>query len=572
MKLPPQIPPPPQIELDPSGLLKEVLVFSTPVIETELRGKALIAEPTLNKSTAFSDEERQQLGLVGLLPDSVESLAEQLRRVHIQFDQMYSDMERHVFLRSLQDTNEVLFHAFVAQNLRATLPIVYTPTVGKATQQFSRIYRRTQGLFLSYRNRDSIEEQINAVEEDISVIVATDAERILGLGDQGVGGIAIPNGKLSLYSAFGGISPQNTLGVMLDVGTNNESLLSSPEYLGYRSRRIEGHDYDEFMARFVAAVKNRWPNVLLQWEDFASKNSSRLLARHRDEILSFNDDIEGTAAVALATIWSAVRSLNRRLQDEVFCIVGAGSAGSGITRILCQALEAIGVPEAIKNVYLVDRVGLVHQERDDLLPFQRPLAHPDSSLDGLPLEEIIKKAGATVLVGATGSPGLFTESVVRPMLNNTDRPIVLPLSNPTHRVEATPQQVLQYTDGKAVIATGSPFNPIEFNGTRHIFSQANNVYIFPGLGLGCVAVKASRIIPEMFMEAAKAVFNAENSDVRDGVLPPLDEVPSVSRRIARAIGRVARDNGLCEPLTDEQIDQRISDTFWIPNYPTIVPA
>lgn len=545
------------------------------VVQTELRGRALLADPGLNKGTAFTDEERDTFGLVGLLPDSVETLDEQLVRIFGEFDRMHDDLERHVYLRALQDHNEVLFYRFIRANLQATLPIVYTPTVGLATQQFSRIYRRSQGLFLSYRNRDSIGEQLAAADQDVDVIVVTDGERILGLGDQGVGGIAIPNGKLALYSAFGGIDPTRTLPIVLDVGTNNAERLADPEYLGWRHERITGSEYDDFVEEFIQGLETHFPHVLLQWEDFAQHNATRLVHRYRDRLLSFNDDIEGTAAVALAAIWSGVQGTGRAIEDQAFCIVGAGSAGTGIARMLMTALADAGVKDPLRQIFLVDRDGLLHDRRDSLRPHQIDLVQRYEDVpwsEGDPsLAEIVAASQATVLVGVSGQPNLFTEAVITSMLAATDQPIVMPMSNPTSKVEATPADVLRWTDGKAVVATGSPFDDVEHEGVSHRISQANNVYVFPGLGLGAIAVSASKITPTMLMTAAKTVFAAEGGGVADGVLPPLDVVPEMSRRVAVAVGRCARDEGLTLPLTDADIEELVTARAWEPQYSRLVP-
>jgi len=543
----------------------------TRVVSTALRGRALLADPGFNKGTAFTDAERSDYGLVGLLPDSVETIEQQLVRTNAEFERLHDDIERHVYLRALQDHNETLFYRFIRTNLRQTLPIVYTPTVGTATQQFSRIYRRSQGLFLSYRNRATMDEQFAAIEGDVDVVVVTDGERILGLGDQGVGGIAIPNGKLALYSAFGGIDPTRTLPIVLDVGTNNEERLNDPEYLGWRNPRITGDDYDSFVELFVDALTRRFPGVLLQWEDFAQHNATRLMHRYRDEVLSFNDDIEGTAAVALAAIWSAVAGTGRAIEDQSFCIVGAGSAGTGIARMLTTALADAGVEHPLEHIYLVDRDGLIHDARDDLRPHQIDLAHPHDRVpwsDADPtLAETVAACKATVLVGVSGQSGLFTEQVITAMLDATDRPIIMPMSNPTSKVEATPADILAWTDGKAIVATGSPFDDVEHNGVTHRISQANNVYVFPGVGLGAIAVGASKVTPKMLMIAARAVFASEDGGVSDGVLPPLEQVPQLSHRIAAAVGRCARDQGLTEAMSDDEIDERIAATAWEPDYP-----
>ena len=545
-------------------------------VESSLRGRQLLNDPSLNKGTAFDDDERSSLGLVGLLPDAVEELSDQLVRTKSEFDKLHDDLERHIFLRQLQDHNEVLFFSFVQANLEETLPIVYTPTVGLATQKFSRIFRRSHGLFLSYRSRETMQQQIDAIERDISVIVVTDGERILGLGDQGVGGMGIPNGKLSLYTAFGGIDPATTLPVILDVGTNNQELLDDEWYLGYRANRITGSEYDDFVEQFVSLVKKRWPQVLLQWEDFAQQNANRILARYQDEILSFNDDIQGTAAVALAAIWAAVKKSGQTMAQQRFVIVGAGSAGTGIGKMIRDALIDEGVQQPLEHLYLVDRTGIVHDGRSDLADHQIELAHPESHLESWngaaenpTLEQIVRGTGATVLLGVSGQPGLFTEEAVRAMTNNTHAPIVMPMSNPTSRAEATPANVIKWTDGAAIVATGSPFDPVTHNGVVHHISQANNVYVFPGVGLGTVATKTTKVSKAMLMAAAKAVASPD-AGPESPVLPALEEVPEVSVRIARAVAQVARDEGLTDVKTDDEIEANIEATRWMPVYPKIV--
>lgn len=543
-----------------------------------MRGRALLAEPLLNKGTAFNDDERRALGLEGLLPDSIESIDEQLVRTQAEFERMHDDLERHVYLRSLQDHNEVLFYRFIGSQLEATLPIVYTPTVGLATQQFSRIFRRSRGLVLSYRNRERMAEQFASIESDVDVVVVTDGERILGLGDQGAGGMAIPIGKLSLYTAFGGIDPSRTLPIMLDVGTNNPDRLADPEYLGWRNERISGVDYDSFVDQFVSELTARFPNVLLQWEDFAQQNASRLLDHYRPKLLTFNDDIQGTAAVALAAIWGALRSTGRNLAEQRFCIAGAGSAGTGIAAMLKVALEDAGVARPLEQIFMLDSKGLIHDGRDNLKPHQTPLAHPFAAVaewasgERPPgLETVVAESGATVLVGVTGRPGMFTSEIVASMLKSTDQPVVMPLSNPTSQAEATPAELIDWTNGQAIIATGSPFAPVAHNGVTHHFSQANNVYVFPGLGLGAVAVGASQVSDRMLMIAAQMVSAADDpGPVTEGVLPSIERVSEVSSAIAIEVAKSARDEGLAPDLTDDEIADRVASLRWSPRYQPLV--
>lgn len=549
-------------------------------VGTALRGRALLAEPRLNKGTAFTAAERDELQLSGLLPPAVETIEQQLDRTLREFNRLHDDLERHVYLRQLQDHNEVLFVRFIRENLNEAMPIVYTPTVGLATQWFSRIYRRSQGLFLSYPDLGQLRQHLDRVDDDIAVVVATDAERILGLGDQGIGGIAIPNGKLALYSALGGIDPALTLPVVLDVGTNNTELLNDPCYLGWRHERITGPAYDSFVEEFVSALKSRFPNVLLQWEDFASHNATRLMLAYRDRIASFNDDIEGTAAVALAAIWAALKGDQRSLRQEQICIVGAGSAGTGIARILAEALKRESVANPRHQITLVDRDGVLHDRRQNLEAHQIDLARPVSSLppgltSALPLEELVGGIGATVLVGVSGQANLFTQPVIKAMTEATGRrPVIMPLSNPTSKAEARPDNIIEWSQGRALVATGSPFTPVSYRGKRITISQANNAYIFPGLGLGAIASGAKKITSAMFMAAAEAVFagapKTTARDLDDGVLPPLTDVPRLSKRIAASVARTACDIGLAEPMTDKEIFERIEELSWAPDYPNIV--
>lgn len=559
---------------------RSVHVHPNRTVGTSLRGRALLAEPRLNKSTAFSDAERSDLEIGGLLPNRVETLDDQLARTAVEFDRLHDDLERHVYLRALQDHNEVLFYRFVRDHLTSTLPIVYTPTVGLATQQFSRIYRHPRGLFLSYPQRDRMAAQLDSIDGDVDVVVVTDGERVLGLGDQGAGGMAIPIGKLSLYSAFGGIDPARTLPIMLDVGTNNDDLLSDACYLGWRGPRVAEADYSSFVERFVTLLDKRFPGVLLQWEDFAQRHATRLLHSYRHRILSFNDDIQGTAAVALAAIWAAVRSRGASLAEQRFCIAGAGSAGTGIAAMIRDALITDGVSEPLRQLFLLDSKGLIHDRRSDLKPHQVDLAHPFGAVSGWAgadrpddLATVVSEGQATVLIGVSGQPGTFTEPIVASMIAATERPIIMPLSNPTSRAEATPADLLAWTDGRAIVATGSPFDDVVHAGVTHRVSQSNNVYVFPGLGLGAVAVGATAISDRMLVTASSTVTDAcGDLSPNSGILPPLEEVSSVSGRIAFEVARVAVEEGLAAEMSDADIDQQIAAYRWSPTYPTVVPA
>ncbi|MGI9598775.1 MAG: NAD-dependent malic enzyme, partial [Acidimicrobiales bacterium] len=497
-------------------------------------------------------------------------------RTAVEFDRLHDDLERHIYLRALQDYNEVLFYRFVQDNLTTTLPIVYTPTVGVATEQFSRIYRRPRGLFLSYPDRDRMASQLDTIGGEVDVVVVTDGERVLGLGDQGVGGMAIPIGKLSLYSAFGGIDPTRTLPIMLDVGTNNHDLLGDEWYLGWRHERVGDAEYGSFVEQFVTSLDDRFGGVLLQWEDFAQRHATTLLYAYRDRILSFNDDIQGTAAVALAAIWAGIRSTGRSLAEQRFCIAGAGSAGTGIASMIRDALIAEGVQDPLGRLFLLDSKGLIHDRRSDLKPHQVGLAHPLANVCGWAnperpddLATVVARSGATVLIGVSGQPNTFTEAMVGSMLSAAERPIIMPLSNPTSRAEATPADLLAWSDGRAIVATGSPFDDVVHAGITHHISQSNNVYIFPGLGLGAVAVGATAISDRMLMTAASMVTDACGFDPNDGILPTLDLVPAVSTRIASAVARVAVEDGLAADMSGAEIDLRITSRRWEPTYPTV---
>ena len=554
----------------------------TQSITVTSRGFDLLNNPELNKGTAFTDAERQSLLIEGLLPAAVESIDEQLVRQRHKFDQLHTDMERHIYLRALQDTNEVLFYRFLCAHLEEMMPIVYTPTVGAACEQFSHIYRRPHGVFISYGDRGNMAAQFDAITERIDVIVVTDGQRILGLGDQGVGGMGIPIGKLSLYTAAGGINPLRTLPVVLDVGTNNTDRLNDPLYLGERHERITGDDYGSFVDEFVETVIARFPGVLLQWEDFAGVNAAPLLDRYRHRLLSFNDDIQGTAAVALGAIESAVAAAGSTIDKQRVCIVGAGSAGTGFAEMVRDAMATAGVDDPASHLFLIDREGLLHDRRDDLSAYQQPFAQRWDAIAGWanpdgpsPLADVVAGGRPTVMIGVSGVGGLFTEDIIRTMAADCERPIIMPMSNPTSKAEAVPADLLAWTDGRALVATGSPFDPVEFDDRTVTISQANNVYVFPGLGLGAIVAKATTITDSMFVAAAEALAGigdiaATAPDPDAGLLPPIDEVGAVSRRVAAAVARAACDEGVAPALDDDEIAERIDDYWWSPRYPAIV--
>lgn len=541
-------------------------------------GSSLLETPLLNKGSAFSITERHNFNLTGLIPPMVETIQEQSERAYKQFSSFESAMDQHIYLRNIQDTNETLFYRLVGDHLEEMMPIIYTPTVGAACQQFSDIYRRARGLFISYPERENIDDILyNVNKQNVKVIVVTDGERILGLGDQGIGGMGIPIGKLSLYTACGGISPANCLPIVLDVGTNNEQRLKDPMYMGWRSPRIAQDQYDEFLDLFINAVKNRWPNVLLQFEDFAQQNAMPLLSRYKEQLCCFNDDIQGTAAVTLGSLMAACKAAKSKLSDQTVTFLGAGSAGCGIAEQIIAQMKAEGLSDrqARDRVFMVDRFGVLTDKMPNLLSFQQPLVqsqtlreewHIDSEV--ISLLEVMKNAHPSILIGVSGQPGLFTEEVIKTMAEHCDRPIVFPLSNPTSRVEATPQDIVRWTDGRALVATGSPFPPVNHNGELMVIPQCNNSYIFPGIGLGVIAVGATRVTNAMLMASSRAL--AECSPLgRDGtgpLLPGLADIHEVSRHIAFWVGKTAQLQGVALQTTDEELRRRIDANFWLPEY------
>lgn len=545
------------------------------------RGRALINDRYHNKGTAFSADERVRYALDGLLPPAVQTLEVQLQRVREEYDDCRNDLERHFYLRGLQEWNSVLYYRFVVEFLEELLPIVYTPTVGLACQRWSDTYRHEHGLYVSWPDRHRAADLLGCVvgDREIDVIVVTDGERVLGLGDLGVGGMGISIGKLALYTAAGGLDPARTLPVVLDAGTDNEALLSNPLYLGWRSQRVRGEGYDELVDAFVAAVLERFPRVLLQWEDFALRDAARLLERHRDRVCSFNDDIQGTAAVTTAAILSGLHATGVPVADLRVVIAGAGSAGTGVAGEAVRALVAAGLaePEARRRCWLVDRHGLVHDGQDDLTDTQRRFARPWSEVAGwdddgdgeVSLLRVVSAARPHALVGLTGQPKLFSEAVVRAQAAGVDRPIVLPLSNPTPRAEAEPAEVLAWTEGRALVGTGSPFAPVLLDGVTHHIAQVNNVYVFPGVGLGVVAVGATRVTDGMITAASAAVGEAapcRSGEPGAALLPPLRESRRIARAVALAVGRRAVAEGLAPPLEDHDVLERVEAAQWEPTY------
>lgn len=538
-------------------------------------GVDLLTDPLLNKGTAFSEDERTTFALHGLLPPHDGDIDEQIERRLDAVHEQDSDLQKFLQLRGLQDANETLFYALVGRNLKEMLPLVYTPTVGEGCQQFSHHWHHPRGLFVSYPQRDHIDAMLKHPRFDaVRVIVVSDGERILGLGDQGAGGMGIPIGKLSLYTACAGIDPAITLPILLDTGTNNQDRLDDPLYIGWRHERVRGEDYDDFVDAFVSAVKRRWPHVLLQFEDFARPNALRLLERYRDQLCTFNDDVQGTAAVAAGTLLAAARATGTELKDQTIVIFGAGSAGCGIGRLLMHMMQEEGLSEdeARQHFYAVDKPGLLLADNDDLEDFQKPFARTRGDVedwdggDGQKIEliDVIHNAKPTVLLGVSGQKGAFSEDVIRCMADNCKQPIVLPLSNPESNSEATPKDVMQWTGGRALIGTGSPFDPVEVDGEKYTVDQTNNAYIFPGVGLGLLAVKAHHVSDAMFAAAARALAAAANINAKGPghLLPPVNDLRQVARTIAHAVARAARDEQLGDDFDDDELPDLIDKCMW----------
>jgi malate dehydrogenase (oxaloacetate-decarboxylating) len=547
-------------------------------MKTNLTGYDLIIHPRLNKGTAFTESERDAFGLHGLLPPHIGTMEQQRKRRKVGLDNETTALQKYSFMRDLQDTNETLFYSLITYYIEETLPIVYTPTVGEACQQFSEIMRKPRGLFLSYPNRNLIDQIFSHPRyAGIKCIVVSDGERILGLGDQGAGGMGIPIGKMALYTALAGIAPEWCLPVFLDVGTENEERLQDPLYVGWRSRRVRGPEYDDFVDTFVSAVKRHWPHVLLQWEDFAGVNAARFLQRYREQLCTFNDDIQGTAAVATGALLSAMTVTGIPFSDQRVVFLGFGGAGLGIAQLIWSVMRDAGLSdqEAYERFYAIDRYGLLVQEGLGLRPEQAPFARKKSDLVGwqisnpnqIELLEVVRNVKPTVLIGVSGQAGAFTEEAICTMAKNTKRPVIFPLSNPTSRSEATPQQILDWTEGQALIGTGSPFGPAKFNGREIHIDQTNNSYIFPGLALGIISSKARHVSDAMIKTAALALADLAptKQNKNASLLPPLANIRSVSLAIAKAVGTQAIRDGLA--FVDEaQFEQELAGNVWEPVY------
>jgi malate dehydrogenase (oxaloacetate-decarboxylating) len=565
-------------KLHANGTRSEIPTEGTPTMPNEKRGQAALFDALTTKGTAFTEAERRKYGLLGLLPTAVKTLEDQAAHCWHEFCTRHDDLDKHIYLRALQDRNETLFYRVLHDHIPETLPIVYTPTVGEACQRFGEIYRRPRGLFVSYPERDCLDEVLrNRPQHDVDVIVVTDGQRILGLGDQGIGGMGIPIGKLSLYTLIGGIDPARTLPIVLDVGTDNAELVDDPLYLGWRHRRIDDDDYYAFIDQFVTAVREQLPNVLLQWEDFATVHAEPILARYRDQLLTFNDDIQGTAAVTLGALHGAAKVAGRPLSQQQIVMLGAGSAGIGVLDMIRSEMVNQGLSEdaARERIWVVDVDGLLTDDRTDLSAGQRDFAQPADRVSGWGLSEpaqladVVHHVDVGVLLGLSTAAGAFTESIVREMAGKTERPIIFPLSNPTSRAEAHPAELDHWTDGRALIATGSPFAPLHRNGVERPVAQCNNVYVFPAMGLAVTAAQATRVTDEMMRVAAATLGEASPAlaDPDQSLLPAWVDVPDVAVRIAHAVAVQAVADGVAPKRSGEELTERITQVRWLPVYP-----
>jgi malate dehydrogenase (oxaloacetate-decarboxylating) len=543
-----------------------------------ITGQRLLDDPLLNKSTAFPEAERRELGLMGLLPLHISNIEEQLARVYENYQRKENDIERYIFLAALQDRNETLFYRLLLEHVTEMMPIIYTPTVGEACRLYSHVFRSARGLYISYPFRNEILALLNnAPVANAEVIVVTDGERILGLGDLGVGGMGIPVGKLSLYTVCAGIHPATTLPILLDVGTDNRELLDDPLYLGWRHERVRGKEYEDFIDAFVTAIKQKFPRALLQWEDFSKHNAPNILERYRDRLCTFNDDIQGTGAVTVAGLLAASSLTHTKLSDHRIVILGAGASAIGICDQIVAGMKVEGAqePEARARLWLVDSQGLVHTGRTKLGPFKQKYARAIEetlpwTLDDPPqlsFSEVIKNVQPTILIGMSAQPGAFTEQIVSEVAKHVERPVIFPLSNPTSKSEATPSDLFDWTEGRAVIATGSPFPAVVRDGRVIRIGQCNNSFIFPGVGLGVIASGARRVTDAMFVAAARVLseFAPVLFDPEAPLYPPLEQVREVSLKVAVAVAREAQRSGLAEVDLDN-LEQTITGKMWTPDY------
>lgn len=550
-----------------------------PYLSIREQGQDVLLHPLTNKGTGFTPEERDLLGLHGFLPPNVFTVQQQLDRTYESFLSKPTNLEKFIYLSSLQDRNEVLFFRLLLEHIEEMLPIIYTPTVGEACQKFSHIYRRSRGFYIGYDQRSRMESILRAFPGGPPlVIVVTDGERILGLGDQGAGGMGIPVGKLCLYTLCGGIPPWRTLPVMLDAGTDNPERLADPLYLGLRQKRVRGEAYQEFVDSFVAAVMKVFPNTLLQWEDFLKGNAMHQLARFRDRLCTFNDDIQGTASVVVAGIYGGLRITGQSMRDQRVLLAGAGAAAQGIAELTVSAFREAGLSEAEarSRIWMFDSKGLVTRDRPNLEDFKATFARDPQELNSwrvadrslIRLEEVVANARPTVMLGTSGSRGAFTEAAVRAMAAVNDRPMTFPLSNPTSKSECTAEEAITWSDGRAIVATGSPFAPVEFRGKRYRIGQGNNAFIFPGVGLGVTACGLRRVTDTMFLDAARALAEqvTEADLAESAVYPSFKRVRECSHAVACAVVRRGVREGLAEASVLDGLEARISSAMWTPEY------
>ena len=559
-------------------------LISTPegvLARINARGSAVLSSPTINRGTAFTLEERDALGLTGLLPTGVSTLEGQLRRVYSQYLEQANDLRKWVYLANLRDRNEVLFYRLLTEHISEMLPVVYTPTVGLAIERFSQEFRRTRGIYLSVDRPEDVETALlntGLGPNDVDLLVATDSEGILGIGDQGVGGIEISIGKLAVYTAAAGIHPRRVLPVVLDMGTNNLQLLNDDMYLGARHARIRDQRYDDLIDAYVTAVSKLFPNAMLHWEDFGSTNARRILTRYADQVCTFNDDMQGTAATVMAAVFSALRAAGTRLRDQTIVIYGAGTAGLGIADMMRDQMirEGLAPDEATRRFYPMGSRGLLIDDTADLLDFQQPYARTRREVTGwavgargIDLAEVVARVHPTLLIGTSTHAGAFTESIVKDMAAHTERPIIMPLSNPTSKCEALPTDLIEWTNGRVLTATGSPFGPVTYEGRTYHIAQANNALVFPGLGLGVIVAKASRISDRMIAAAADAVATLSDATTLGGpLLPPMTDLRAVSAAVAAAVAATAAEEGLAQTELHDLV-QQVHDAMWRPEYPHV---
>jgi len=550
-----------------------------PYLETRLTGKHLLSIPQLNKGTAFTKAERELFLLTGKLPAHIESITQQVKRAYLQYQSYQTPLQKNNFLNQLNDTNLILFYRLVGEHAAEMIPILYTPTVGEAVEKFSREFQQARGLYISYQDHGNIEKILdNRSHRDVDLIVASDGGGVLGIGDQGVGAMLIPVAKLMVYTIGCGINPFRTLPIMLDVGTDNKILCDDPFYLGWRHSRISGKQYDDFIEEFVTAIKNKFPNVFLHWEDFGRDNARRILDRYQDQLCSFNDDIQGTGAVTLAALLAAMKVTNTNLSDQRIIIFGAGTAGTGIADQISETMIREGIPKATaqKQFWLLARKGLIVENMENITPAQRPYARTKDDIkswslndpDIISLHDVIKHIKPTVLIGCSTKTGAFDQAAIEEMDKHVEHPIIFPLSNPTEKSEATPADLMQWTNGKALIATGSPFDPVTFKDQQIPIPQCNNALIFPGLGLGIIAANAKRVTDNMLWAACETLANCApiNSDPKAPLLPTIQDAKQAARKIAIAVGKQAKKDGVTDLPDSASIEKLVDEKTWEPAY------